>query len=182
MKRFIAMLFALLLALNLCACDANAPTTDPTETTVVTTPTDTSVSTETTEIPEDTTATTDTTDLSVVYDSFVITEDYEGKPALIVFMTWTNTTEDTTMFATEYSVAAFQNGIGLDAVCIIMKDEYTEALGATMTEIRPGATIAVAQSFLLKDTTSKIEIEIDEWISFDDEVLFYLEVDPTAVG
>lgn len=41
MKRFIAMLFALLLALNLCACavpEVTAPSLDPTETTVVTEP------------------------------------------------------------------------------------------------------------------------------------------------
>lgn len=41
MKRFIAMLFALLMALNLCACttpEVIAPSLDPTETTVVTEP------------------------------------------------------------------------------------------------------------------------------------------------
>lgn len=41
MKRFIAMLFALLMALNLCACATSeviAPSLDPTETTVVTEP------------------------------------------------------------------------------------------------------------------------------------------------
>lgn len=71
MKRFIAMLFALLLALNLCACDVNAPTTDPTETTVVTTPTDTTVVTDptgTTDVTEPVDTTGPTTDTTISTD------------------------------------------------------------------------------------------------------------------
>ena len=172
MKKIIVFLMSLLLVLSLCACQPSQ-TNSSSKTGVETLVTDATTPSE-----DGTTA----TDSSIVYDGFVITEDYEGKPALIVFMTWTNVTEDTTMFATEYSIDAFQAGIGLDSLCVIMNDEYTDALNATITEIRPGATIEVAQSFLLKDTTSKIEIEVDEWISFDDEIISFIEIDPTAIG
>lgn len=64
MKRIIAFLMSLLLALSLCACtipEVNTPTTDPTTSTVVIDPTEITPSTETTVPSTDTTENTDPT-------------------------------------------------------------------------------------------------------------------------
>jgi hypothetical protein len=64
MKRMIAFLMSLMLVLSLCACqipEVNAPTTDPTTSTVVTDPTETTPSTETTVPSTDATESTETT-------------------------------------------------------------------------------------------------------------------------
>lgn len=61
MKRIIAFLMSLMLALSLCACqipEVNAPTLDPTESVVTTEPTDTTPSTDVTEPSTDTTTET----------------------------------------------------------------------------------------------------------------------------
>ena len=64
MKKIIAFLMSLMLVLSLCACqipEVNAPTTDPTTSTVVTDPTETTPSTETTVPSTDATESTETT-------------------------------------------------------------------------------------------------------------------------
>lgn len=40
-----------------------------------------------------------------------------------------------------------------------------------MTEIKPGVSLEVAEVFSLRDTSTPVEIEISELISFDDTVL-----------
>ena len=113
---------------------------------------------------------------------FDLVEDYEGNPALIVFFIWTNGGEETTMFDVEYSVSAFQDGISLDHATLDWEHEYEEVNSNLMTEIRPGATIEVAHVFKLRSETPIVEIEVDEWISFDNDPLMLLTIDTSAKG
>ena len=116
-------------------------------------------------------------ELDIVLNDFVIAKDYEGKPCFIILASWTNTTDDTTMFSTTYGVSTFQDGIGLE-MAIVLDDNYTDMINAQLTEIRPGATIDVAIPFEMRNETSAIEIEVDEWISFDNEVLISTIFEP----
>lgn len=113
---------------------------------------------------------------------FDLVEDYEGNPALIVFFVWTNGSDETTMFDVKYSVSAFQDGISLDHATLDWEHEYEEVNSNLMTEIRPGATIEVAHVFKLRSETPVIEVEVDEWISFDNKPLMLLTVDTSAKG
>lgn len=123
---------------------------------------------------------TETVELDVGITGYDITEDYEGKPVLVVLMNWTNTSEETTMFSTTYSVKAYQNGVGLDTTVVLWENDYLETANARLTEIRPGASIEVAAVFLLANTESEVEIEIDDWISFDNKPLISTVADITT--
>ena len=111
--------------------------------------------------------------------SYMISTDYEDKPCVIVVMSWTNTSDSADMFSTTYNISAFQEGIGLEKVYFLNNDEENQALlDATMTEIKPGTTLTVAEAFILRNETAIIDIEVDEWISFDDKILITTTVDP----
>lgn len=112
---------------------------------------------------------------------FDLVEDYEGNPALAVYLIWTNTTDETRMFAATYGVSAFQDGIGLNPATLILEDDG-DLFGNAMTEIRPGATIEVMTSFALRSDTPIVEIEIDDFIDFDGKPLMLLTVDTSAKG
>ena len=119
-----------------------------------------------------------TTDPNVTITGYDIVTDSEGKNCVVLFLTWTNTSEETTMFATSYTVSAYQDGIGLES-SILINDKYTDLCNACLTEIRPGATLDVAVDFALRSDNPIIEIEVDEWISFDDEILISSTIDMT---
>ena len=114
---------------------------------------------------------------------FDIVEDYEGNPALVVYLIWTNTTDETTMFATTYGVSAFQDGIGLNPAVMMFEDEAMGELSYnSMTEIRPGATIELMECFSLRSDTPIVEVEVAPFISFSGEPLMLLTIDTSAKG
>ena len=113
---------------------------------------------------------------------FDIVEDYDGNPALVVYLIWTNTTDETRMFAATYGVDAFQDGIGLDPAILVLDDETVITYTDTMTEIRPGATIEVMVAFALRSDSPIIEVEVDDFLDFDGKPLMLLTVDTSAKG
>jgi hypothetical protein len=113
---------------------------------------------------------------------FDLVEDYEGNPALIVFFVWTNGTDDTTMFEVPYLMSAYQDGIGLDSATISCEHEYYELTDNLWREVRPGATLEMAKAFSLRSDSSIVEIEVNEWLSFDGKPLMLLTVDTSAKG
>lgn len=159
MKRFIAMLFALLLALNLCACDVNAPTTDPTETTVVTTPTDTTGTTDVTEPADTTGPTTDTTE-PILQDPYDMEELEEllgisismshTNTALDVEIIWTNKAGFEQQFGYRYTFYALQNNTRLT---------MEESSDNVNDMVKPGETITIHLQFALNDT-SPVTLEL----------------------
>lgn len=105
-------------------------------------------------------------DYYVEIKSAALSQDYEGNPAIIITYSWTNNSEDTTSALTAVSCNAFQNGVGLETA-IIMSDDYDS--GSSMTEVRPGTTIDIQSAFVLQDTMSVVEVEVGEWLTWDDD-------------
>ncbi len=116
-------------------------------------------------------------DYHVEIKGATLTEDYEGKPAIIVTYAWTNNSEETTSSMTSVSCSAFQDGVELETAIITGNDAYDS--DAFMKDVRPGTTLDIQSAFLLSNTTSPIEIEVGEWITFDENPpIAYLEVNP----
>lgn len=181
MKKIFAFILALCMVFSLVACGGNETTT-VTET--MTAPPTTEV-VETTLPPETTNEFVPSPEAPILdFDitGFDIVEDYEGNPALVVYLIWTNTTEETAIFATTYGVSAFQDGIGLDPAILILDDDMVKQYDDTMTEIRPGATIEVMTSFALRSNNPIVEVEVAPWISLDGEPLMLLTIDTSAKG
>ncbi len=91
-------------------------------------------------------------------------KDYEGKDAVLVTFEFTNNSSDAASFDIALDAKAFQDGIGLESA--YLADEETD--GLVDVEIKPGVTKEVKKAYILRDTTTAVEMEIAEWLSFDD--------------
>ena len=181
MKKIFAFILALCMVFSLVACATGNDTPTVTETLTVTEPT----------VIEEVVMTTEDAEfvpspeapiLDFDVTGFDIVEDYDGNPALVVYLIWTNTTDETRMFAATYGVDAFQDGIGLDPAILVLDDETVITYTDTMTEIRPGATIEVMVAFALRSDSPIIEVEVDEFLDLDGKPLMLLTIDTSAKG
>lgn len=105
-------------------------------------------------------------DYQCVVKSAKLTEDYDGSPAVLVTYEFTNNSTEAKSFDLALSDHVFQDGIELEKS--YFSDEETEGFD---TQIKPGITHDVNCVYVLRDTTTPLEVEITEWISFTDEKL-----------
>ena len=107
-------------------------------------------------------------DYSVVFDSCRLAEDYEGDPVVIVKYVFTNIKRDDSIsFTTAFKDYVYQNGIGLNKA-FILDDSANYSSDNQTKEIKKGASIEVEVAYELNDTTTDIEVEVEEFISFND--------------
>lgn len=117
-------------------------------------------------------------DFSVTIKSLSVITDYEGKPALKVVYDWTNNGEDTNAPFTSFSITGFQNGVETDD--FVMSDQLD--LGIGQNNVRPGATITDAEdAVVIADMAAPLELELTEWISWDDVAYLYIIDDLNAL-
>lgn len=100
-------------------------------------------------------------------NDFVMSKTYDGKPAIIVNMNFTNNSDKTASFMTSLSSKAFQDGVELSTA--ILGDYSNYDVDAQMKEIKKGAAIDVQVAYELSNTTSDVEFEVEEFLSFDDK-------------
>lgn len=95
-------------------------------------------------------------------DAF-ISKDYEGNDCLTVYILYQNNDSDSKSFYSTISTKAFQNGIQMDSTVLADLKEKDNV----MKEIQPGYTLTVAESFILSDLENPVDIEIEEFINFE---------------
>ena len=64
----------------------------------------------------------------------------------------------------------YQNGVGLNSA-FVLDDSANYSSDNQTKEIKKGASIEVEVAYELNDTTSDIEVEVEELFSFDDTVI-----------
>ena len=119
-----------------------------------------------------TTALSDAGNLGSYYveiQSARIGKDYEGSPVIFVTYSFTNNSEEAQSFMFAISDIAYQDGIQLETAIVIDDDQYDS--GASLLEIKTGATLTVECAYVLRNTTSPVEIEVTELLSFSNEKL-----------
>ena len=168
MKKIITFILALVMIMSMVACGSTT-NEDPITSTQSETPVVENIPT-TSEEPVETPSEDNPSYTAEIIGCSVV-DDYEGNPALVIFINWTNNSEDTCAYWITMATKAFQNGIGLDTTYLGYDSQYSDVTNATMTEVRPGTTIEVAEVFALQDTSAPVEIEISELISFDSTIL-----------
>ena len=109
-------------------------------------------------------------DFNIDIKSCRLAEDYEGKAVVIINYGFTNNGDDAAAFYTSVTAEVFQGGIGLNT-CYFVDDSAKYDSGNQSKEIKPGATLDVEVAYELNDTTTDIEVEVSEWISFSDKKL-----------
>lgn len=97
--------------------------------------------------------------------------DYEGKPVVIVKYSFENVSDsEAVAFIWKVSDKVYQNGIELeDAYFLDESAEYDSEKKSA--EIQKGKKIEVEVAYVLKDTTSDINVEVSRLISLDETVI-----------
>ena len=97
--------------------------------------------------------------------------DVEGKDCIIVKYVFGNVSgEEPASFMFAFSDYAFQNGVGLNEA-YILDDSANYSSDNQSKEIKKGATLEVEVAYELNDTTSPVEIEVEELFSFDEKTI-----------
>ncbi|MFA6873829.1 MAG: DUF5067 domain-containing protein, partial [Bacteroidaceae bacterium] len=91
--------------------------------------------------------------------------DYEGKPCLYYYYTFTNKSDKNQSAAVVTSVKAFQNGVECG---IAISTEGRPEIENYMKEVQSGGSLEVCEVYELDDT-SDVTIEAKDFMSFSDE-------------
>ena len=116
-------------------------------------------------------ATEEIGDYSVVIDSCRLAKDWNGGDVVIVKYIFTNNNSDESanfMFAFDNEV--YQGGVGLNEA-YFLADSANYDSGNQTKDIKKGASIEVEVAYELNDTTTDIEVELQELFSFDDTTI-----------
>ena len=104
-------------------------------------------------------------DYNVVIDSCRLAEDYRGKPIIIVKYLFTNNSGESDSFMWSVDDNVYQDGVGLNESYFV-DDSANYSSDNKTKEIKSGVTLAVEVAYELNDTTTDIEVEVTELISF----------------
>lgn len=111
-------------------------------------------------------------DYKCVVKGAKLCKDWTGKDALLITYEFTNNSDSAVSFDVALDARAYQDGVGLETAIL---DEDTDYLDV---DIKPGVTKEVKKAYNLRDTSTEIEIEISELISFsDDKIVTTVEID-----
>lgn len=162
MKKMLLGILLLTLAVCLCACGSTQPAEPaPAE----------PAATEPVEAVVDNTAPAAKYDVELL-DAQKLTS-YDGEELLVVFYNFTNNSEDTTSATIALHFKAFQDGVQLDSGYLSedgLPADKAATYDADWKDIRPGTTIQCYAAFV-PASTSDIEVEVTELISFDNTIL-----------
>ena len=105
-------------------------------------------------------------DYEVEIKSARLTKDFEGKAVVVITYAFTNHGKDNASFSFALNDEVFQNGVGLNNAYILKDDDYSA--DNQTKEIKTGASLDVDVAYELNDSTTDVEVEVSELISFDD--------------
>lgn len=107
-------------------------------------------------------------DYTVEIASCRLAKDWEGKDVVIVKYIYTNVANDeATSFMVAFDEEVYQNGVGLNE-SIMLDDSANYSSDNQMKDIKKGASLEVEVAYELNDTTTDIEVEVEELFSFSD--------------
>ena len=97
-----------------------------------------------------------------------LAKDYEDKDVVVVKYKFTNNSDDSASFDVAFMDYAYQDGIGLDRA-YVLDDSANYNDDNKSKSIKPGATLELEIAYKLNDTTTDVEVEVEEFISFSDK-------------
>lgn len=100
-----------------------------------------------------------------------LAKDFEGKDVVIIKYKFTNVADDNpTSFYIAFDDAAFQDGVGLNKA-YVLEDSANYSEDNQSKEIKKGASIEVEVAYELNDTTTDVEVEVQELFSFEERTI-----------
>ena len=107
-------------------------------------------------------------DYNVVIDSCRLATDYSGNPVVIVKYQFTNNDNNPASFIWSVDDKVFQDGVGLNTA-LFVDDTFNYSSDNQTKDIKQGVSIYVEVAYELNDTTTDIEVEVTELISFNNK-------------
>lgn len=99
-----------------------------------------------------------------------ICRNWEDKESVKITYEFTNNSNEAQSFDIALSDELYQNGIGLESS---FTDDNDDEDFICDVKIQPGTTKEVYKVYILRDTSTPIDVEISEFISFNDDKLHY---------
>ena len=99
-----------------------------------------------------------------VVKSAKLCKDYAGEDAVLITYDFTNNSDSATSFDTALIDHLYQDGVGLEFA--YLSDEETDSFDV---QIKPGVTKEVKKAYLLRDTSTPVEVEVSAFMSFSDD-------------
>ena len=120
----------------------------------------------TSSVEADTTETSNNTvgDYGCVVKSAKLTKNWEGKDTVLLTYEFTNNSSNPASFDIALIDHVYQDGIGLETT--FLSDDDTDYLDV---QIKPGVSKDVRKAYVLRNTSTDLEVEIAELISFSDD-------------
>lgn len=97
-----------------------------------------------------------------------VCKDWTGEDAIKITYSFTNNASDAQSFDIALTDYAYQDGIGLEST--FLGNDEDNLLDVS---IKPGVTKDVVKTYKLRDKSTKVDIEIKEFISWSNDVLTY---------
>lgn len=165
-KRILAAVFACFMALALTACgESESQGSSPTQSNAAASQgaaSDTS--------KDDTAADAgDLGDFHAAIKDCTFGEDYEGNRMIVIHYDFTNNSADSATALWSLSTKAYQDGVELETA--IALDDSVYNAGTAQKEIKPGVTLEDCQVAYTLTSSSPVEFEMAEFVSFSDEKL-----------
>ena len=107
---------------------------------------------------------------NVVIKSCRLAEDFDGNPIAIITYSFTNNSKNAASFMISVDDNVYQNGVGLNE-CYFVDDSANYSADNQTKDIKTGVTLDVEVAYTLNDTTSDLEVEVKEFISFNNSVV-----------
>lgn len=105
---------------------------------------------------------------SVEIKSARLSKNWEGKESVVITYGFTNNSEESSSFDIAFSYNAYQNGVGLERAYTLQDDDpYDEANQSK--KIKTGATLDVEVAYILNDTETDVDVEVEEWLGLSDD-------------
>lgn len=89
-------------------------------------------------------------------------EDYKGNPALLIRFMFANNGDDDKSFSLAFSSKVFQNGVQCESAMVLNSDKIGHDPMSLLMDVKPGATLECTKVVGLYDTTSPVEIQVQE--------------------
>lgn len=105
-------------------------------------------------------------DYGCVVKGATLCKDWTDKDAVLITYEFTNNSDNPISFDVALDARAYQEGIGLETA--ILDSDETDWLDV---DIKSGVTKEVKKAYVLRDTSTPVEIEVSEFISLNDDKL-----------
>ena len=109
-------------------------------------------------------------DYNIVIKSCRLATDYDDKPVIIIAYDFTNNGERAESFDFTIDAKAYQNGIGLTRAYILDESANYDS-DDQERDIQKGVTLTVEVAYVLNDTTTPVDVEVMEYMSFSSKKL-----------